>query len=67
MDENLFNIFSQWFGHTGVEVESKNKFFDDKAAVDAHVNAGKVYDYYKRHLIVTRSMIKVQSLFPLFT
>ncbi|GAB6430688.1 neutral protease NprB [Bacillus cereus] len=48
MDENLFNIFSQWFGHTGVEVESKNKFFDDKAAVDAHVNAGKVYDYYKK-------------------
>ncbi len=48
MDENLFNIFSQWFGHTGIEVESKNKFFDDKAAVDAHVNAGKVYDYYKK-------------------
>lgn len=47
MDENLFNIFSQWFGHTGIEVESKNKFFDDKAAIDAHVNAGKVYDYYK--------------------
>jgi len=48
MDENWFNIFSQWFGYTGVEVESKNKFFDDKAAVDAHVNAGKVYDYYKK-------------------
>ena len=48
MDENLFNIFSQWFGYTGLEVESKNKFFDDKAAVDAHVNAGKVYDYYKK-------------------
>ena len=48
MDENLFNIFSQWFGYTGIEVESKNKFFDDKAAVDAHVNAGKVYDYYKK-------------------
>lgn len=48
MDENLFNLFSQWFGYTGLEVESKSKFFDDKAAVDAHVNAGKVYDYYKK-------------------
>ena len=48
MDENLFNLFSQWLGYTGEEVESKSKFFEDKAAVDAHVNAGKVYDYYKK-------------------
>lgn len=48
MNENLFNLFSQWLGYTGEEVESKSKFFEDKAAVDAHVNAGKVYDYYKK-------------------
>ena len=48
MDENWFNLFSQWLGYTGEEVESKSKFFEDKAAVDAHVNAGKVYDYYKK-------------------
>lgn len=48
MNENLFNLLSQWTGYTGLELESKNKFFDDKAAVDAHVNAGKVYDYYKK-------------------
>ncbi|PFE11014.1 peptidase M4 family protein [Bacillus cereus] len=48
MDENWFNLFSQILGYTGEEVKSKSKFFDDKAAVDAHVNAGKVYDYYKK-------------------
>ncbi|EOW9528391.1 M4 family metallopeptidase [Bacillus cytotoxicus] len=48
MDENLFMILSQWLGYTGEEIESKSKFFEDKAAVDAHVNAGKVYDYYKK-------------------
>nr|WP_282597794.1 M4 family metallopeptidase [Bacillus cytotoxicus] len=48
MDENIFIILSQWFGYTGEEIESKSKFFEDKAAVDAHVNAGKVYDYYKK-------------------
>lgn len=48
MDENWFNLFSQILGYTGEEVESKSKFFEDKAAVDAHVNAGKVYDYYKK-------------------
>lgn len=48
MDENWFNFFSQIFGYTGEEVVSKSKFFEDKAAVDAHVNAGKVYDYYKK-------------------
>ncbi|SMD93703.1 Neutral protease B precursor [Bacillus mobilis] len=48
MDENWFNLFSQILGYTGEEVKSKSKFFEDKAAVDAHVNAGKVYDYYKK-------------------
>ncbi|SFD23705.1 neutral peptidase B. Metallo peptidase. MEROPS family M04 [Bacillus sp. 491mf] len=48
MDENWFNLFSQWLGYTGEEIESKNKFFDDKAAVDAHANAEKVYDFYKK-------------------
>ncbi|MGG2094683.1 M4 family metallopeptidase [Bacillus sp. S13(2024)] len=48
MDENWFNLFSQWLGYTGEEVESKNKFFEDKAAVDAHANAEKVYDYYQK-------------------
>nr|ADR72651.1 neutral protease B [Bacillus sp. PPB15] len=48
MDENWFNLFSQWLGYTGEEVESKSKFFEDKAAVDAHYNAQKVYDYYKK-------------------
>ncbi|MEI4830059.1 M4 family metallopeptidase [Bacillus sp. FJAT-53711] len=48
MDENWFNLFSQWLGYTGEEIESKNKFFEDKAAVDAHANAEKVYDYYKK-------------------
>jgi neutral peptidase B len=48
MDENWFNLFSQILGYTGEEVQSKSKFFEDKAAVDAHVNAGKVYDYYKK-------------------
>ncbi|MGG0237234.1 M4 family metallopeptidase [Bacillus rhizoplanae] len=48
MNEFIFNILSQWFGYTGYEIESKNKFFEDKAAVDAHANAEKVYDYYKK-------------------
>ncbi len=48
MNEDWFNIFSQWLGYTGEEVKSKSPFFEDKAAVDAHVNAGKVYDYYKK-------------------
>ena len=30
MDENWFNLFSQWLGYTGEEVESKSKFFEDK-------------------------------------
>ncbi|MCP1125901.1 M4 family metallopeptidase [Bacillus sp. 3103sda1] len=48
MNEFIFNILSQWFGYTGYEIESRNKFFEDKAAVDAHANAEKVYDYYKK-------------------
>ncbi|EJS78680.1 hypothetical protein ICY_00279 [Bacillus cereus BAG2X1-3] len=48
MNEDWFNLFSQWLGYTGEEVKSKSPFFEDKAAVDAHVNAGKVYDYYKK-------------------
>ena len=48
MNPYLFDLLSQWFGYTGYEVESKNKFFEDKAAVDAHANAAKVYDYYKK-------------------
>src|SRR5699024_4086416 len=32
---------------TGFEVTSKSDFFYDPAAVSAHVNAGKVYDYYE--------------------
>ena len=48
MDEDWFNLFSQILGYTGEEIASKSKFFEDKAAVDAHVNAGKVYDYYKK-------------------
>lgn len=48
MNEDWFNLFSQILGYTGEEIGSKSKFFEDKAAVDAHVNAGKVYDYYKK-------------------
>lgn len=48
MNEDWFNLFSQILGYTGEEIASKSKFFEDKAAVDAHVNAGKVYDYYKK-------------------
>ncbi|CAG9612486.1 Neutral protease B [Bacillus rhizoplanae] len=48
MNEFIFNILSQWLGYTGDEIESRNKFFEDKAAVDAHANAEKVYDYYKK-------------------
>ncbi|MFC0522021.1 M4 family metallopeptidase [Pontibacillus salicampi] len=47
MDPFLFNLFSQWLGYTGEEVTSGHKFFNDPAAVDAHVNAAEVYDYYK--------------------
>ncbi|WP_440602988.1 M4 family metallopeptidase [Bacillus sp. GB_SG_008] len=44
----LFDLLSRYLGYTGAEVESKSKFFEDKAAVDAHANAEKVYDYYKK-------------------
>ncbi|TCP29219.1 neutral peptidase B [Scopulibacillus darangshiensis] len=43
----IFNILSGLFGYTGEEIKSNHKFFSDPAAVDAHVNAEKVYDYYK--------------------
>ncbi|MBM7588111.1 neutral peptidase B [Bacillus pakistanensis] len=47
MDPFLFNLFSQLLGYTGEEITSGHKYFSDPAAVDAHVNAGEVYDYYK--------------------
>ncbi|KEK21224.1 peptidase M4 [Bacillus manliponensis] len=48
MSPGLFNLLSQWFGYTGEEIESQSKMFHDKAAVDAHANAAKVYDYFKK-------------------
>ncbi|MCM3392398.1 M4 family metallopeptidase [Cytobacillus oceanisediminis] len=48
MPENAFIILSALLGMTGFEVESRNNFFYDPSAVSAHVNAGKVYDYYKK-------------------
>nr|WP_084157821.1 M4 family metallopeptidase [Bacillus manliponensis] len=47
MDPTWFNILSRFTGHTGKEIESKTEFFEDRAAVDAHANAAKVYDYFK--------------------
>ncbi|MGC4377612.1 M4 family metallopeptidase [Fictibacillus sp. Mic-4] len=47
-DEFWFNILSQLLGYTGQEITSQSKMFKDSAAVDAHVNAEKVYDYYKK-------------------
>src|SRR5699024_2387066 len=44
--EVVFILFSGLFGFTGYEVESDTNFFYDPAAVSAHVNAEKVYDYY---------------------
>ncbi|MEI5907761.1 M4 family metallopeptidase [Bacillus spongiae] len=46
MDTNFFLFLSAFFGYTGAEVTSSSSFFHDPAAVSAHVNAGKVYDYY---------------------
>lgn len=48
MDDFIFLIMSAFFGYTGEEVTSSKNFFYDPAAVSAHVNAGKVYDYYKK-------------------
>ncbi|WP_077328720.1 M4 family metallopeptidase [Virgibacillus siamensis] len=47
IDEFLFLVFSALFGFTGYEVTSSSNFFYDPAAISAHINAGKVYDYYK--------------------
>ncbi|KGX88132.1 M4 family metallopeptidase [Pontibacillus litoralis] len=47
MDPLIFNILSQLLGYTGEEVTSGNKFFGDPAAVDAHVHAAEVYDYFQ--------------------
>lgn len=47
VDEFSFLLFSALFGFTGYEVTSPSNFFYDPAAISAHVNAGKVYDYYK--------------------
>lgn len=46
MDFYLFHLLSILLGYTGEEITSGHKYFNDPAAVDAHVNAGKVYDYY---------------------
>ncbi|MGF9829491.1 M4 family metallopeptidase [Bacillus anthracis] len=46
--KQFYDSTSQGLGYTGYEIESKFKFFEDKAGVDAHVNAEKVYDYYKK-------------------
>lgn len=43
-----YDSTSKGLGYTGYEIESKSKFFEDKAGVDAHANAEKVYDYYKK-------------------
>ncbi|MDY0410185.1 M4 family metallopeptidase [Paracerasibacillus soli] len=48
MGETPFILLSALLGFTGFEVTSNSNFFYDPAAVSAHVNAGKVYDYYKR-------------------
>lgn len=44
----LFSLLSQLFGVTGLEIREKAPTFTDPTAVDAHVNAEKVYDYYKK-------------------
>ncbi|WP_155891066.1 M4 family metallopeptidase [Ectobacillus panaciterrae] len=47
MNEYLFLLLSRYIGYTGKEITSLSQRFDDPAAVDAHVSAQKVYDYYK--------------------
>ncbi|MFZ0476777.1 MAG: M4 family metallopeptidase [Halobacillus sp.] len=47
MEPGWFNLFSQLLGYHGEEVTSGHKYFNDAASVDAHKNAGIVYDYYK--------------------
>lgn len=48
MGTEIFIILSALIGYTGFEVTSPSNFFYDPAAVSAHINAGKVYDYYKK-------------------
>lgn len=48
MPEMAFIILSGLLGFTGFEVTTASNFFYDPAAVSAHVNAGKVYDYYEK-------------------
>lgn len=48
LDTNIFIIFSALFGYTGSEVSSPSTFFYDPAAVSAHINADKVFDYYQK-------------------
>ncbi|MBM7588096.1 neutral peptidase B [Bacillus pakistanensis] len=47
MPEFSFILLSALLGFTGFEVKSSSNFFYDPAAVSAHTNAGKVYDYYQ--------------------
>ncbi len=45
-------LYEEWerSRFTGWEVVSESKMFQDKAAVDAHVNTAKVYDYFKKNI-----------------
>ncbi|MGE8204535.1 M4 family metallopeptidase [Heyndrickxia sp. NPDC080065] len=45
---DIFIILSALLGYTGDEVKSPSNFFYDPAAVSAHINAEKVYDYYQK-------------------
>lgn len=45
---DIFIILSALLGYTGAEVTSSSSFFYDPAAVSAHINAEKVYDYYQK-------------------
>lgn len=47
MPETTFILLSALLGLTGFEVESNKNFFYDPAAVSAHINASKTYDYFK--------------------
>ncbi|WP_042150055.1 M4 family metallopeptidase [Paucisalibacillus sp. EB02] len=47
MPEFYFLLINAFLGFTGFEVTTPTSFFYDPAAVSAHVNAGKVYDYYQ--------------------
>lgn len=48
MGETAFIIMSGLLGFTGFEVTTPTSMFYDPAAVSAHINAGKVYDHYKK-------------------